>query len=367
MSARPRPRLLLLTPDYPPATGGIQRLLGRLVDELRQYDATVVTTHSSGALAWDSSQPYGVRRVGRAGSKLGHIAVIAGGAWEGARRRADLVIAGHLLCVPTALALRRLRGSPFAVYLYADELPNHRRLLIAGMREAVVTVAISRHTRDLAAELGAPIDRTVLIPPGVDLPPDRPSAAVRQPGLVVTVSRLSDVYKGHDVMLEALPRLRELVPSAHWLVIGDGPLRAELEARAHRLQVADAVTFAGRLEDGERDAWLDRAQVFAMPSRLPPSGLGGEGFGIVYLEAAAHGVPVVAGRVAGALDAVLDGETGLLVDPSSPAAVADAMARIMIDRALAESMSAAALRHAALHAYPLIAERLGRALADATN
>jgi phosphatidylinositol alpha-1,6-mannosyltransferase len=256
---------------------------------------------------------------------------------------------------------------PFAVYLYADELPNHRRLLIAGMREAAVTIAISNHTRDLAADLGAMVDRTVIIPPGVDLPPLAASAATRQQGLVVTVARLSDVYKGHDVMLEALPRLRDLVPSARWLVIGDGPLRLGLESRARQLNVTDMVTFAGRIDDRERDGWLDRAQVFAMPSRLPPSGLGGEGFGIVYLEAAAHGLPVVAGRVAGALDAVRDGETGLLVDPTSPAALAVAMARIMTDRGLAETMSEAARGHAEMHAYPLIAERLGRALEDALS
>ncbi len=365
MSARPR--LLLLTPDFPPATGGIQELLGRLVDELSEYDSTVVTRRGDGASAWDPTRPYRIRRLGRPGSKLGLLGPLLAGTFEGLRAGTDVVIAGHVACLPAALLLRRLRGFPFVLYLYADELPNHRRLLVAGMTDAVATIAISRHTRDLAAQLGAPVDRTVIIPPGVDLPPWRPPAAVREPGLVVTVARLSDRYKGHDVMLEALPRLRELVPAVRWLVIGDGPLRPELESRAAELGVSELVTFAGRLDDGRRDAWLDRAQVFAMPSRLPPSGLGGEGFGIVFLEASAHGLPVVAGAIGGALDAVRHGETGLLVDPTSPGDLAAALARVMTDPRLARALGTAGRRHAEAHAYPLIARRVAATLEQAVR
>lgn len=357
-------RILLLTPDYPPAAGGIQQLLGRLVEELAQFEVTVVTRDCAGSSSWTPARPHRVRRAGSSQSKLGLLGPVALGAVEGLRSQFDLVLAGHVTCVPTALLLHRLRGQPFAVYLYADELPRHRHLLAAGLRYAAVTIAISRHTRDLAAALGAPVDRTVIVPPGVDLPAMPAMPADREPGLVVTVARLGDRYKGHDVMLEALPHLRKLVPTARWLVIGDGPLRAELEASARRLGVADVVTFAGRVGDKQRDEWLDRAEVFAMPSRLPER-LGGEGFGIVYLEAAAHGLPVVAGSVGGALDAVADGETGLLVDPTSPVAVAEALARILNDRPLARTMALASRRHAATFAYDLIADRVASALARA--
>jgi len=358
-------RLLLLTPDFPPATGGIQELLGRLIDELHGFSATVVTRHSQGDSRWDRGHRYRVLRCGRGESRLGVLGPLLAGTVEGLRAPNDIVLAGHVTCLPAALLLQRLRGLPFALYLYADELPNHRRMLIAGMRKAAVTIAISRHTRDLAAELGAPIDRTVIIPPGVDLPSTPHTAVQREPGLILTVARLSDRYKGHDVMLDALPLLRELVPDFRWVVVGDGPLREELENRAAELGVTGLVRFAGRVDDRERDGWLDRAQVFAMPSRLPPSGLGGEGFGIVYMEAAARGLPVVAGAVGGALDAVRDGETGLLVDPTSPAAVAVALARIINDRSLAEAMSVAARRHAATYAYPLIGQRVAAALLGA--
>jgi glycosyltransferase involved in cell wall biosynthesis len=110
--------------------------------------------------------------------------------------------------------------------------------------------------------------------------------------------------------------------------------------------------------DERRDWWLRHADVLAMPSRLPGDGRAGEGFGIVYLEAGAHGTPVVAGNVAGALDAVADGESGLLVDPTDPHAVADAIAAVLLDRGLAQRLGDGGARRARGFAWPRIAERV---------
>ena len=118
------------------------------------------------------------------------------------------------------------------------------------------------------------------------------------------------------------------------------------------------MTFLGRVDDAERDRWLDRAQVFCMPSRLPPEGTGGEGFGIVYLEAGAHGLPVIGGRVAGALDAVVDGRTGLLVDPVDHLAVAAAAIELLSNRSLAQRLGTQGRVHAEEHAWPRIAARV---------
>ncbi len=111
------------------------------------------------------------------------------------------------------------------------------------------------------------------------------------------------------------------------------------------------------MSDAERDAALARAHVFAMPSRLPPGG-GGEGFGIVYLEAAAHGLPVVAGDVGGARDAIVHGETGLLVDPESPAALADALSDLLLDPPRARALGEAGAQRARGFAWPLIAREV---------
>jgi phosphatidylinositol alpha-1,6-mannosyltransferase len=95
-----------------------------------------------------------------------------------------------------------------------------------------------------------------------------------------------------------------------------------------------------------------------MPSRLPAGGLAGEGFGIVYLEAGAYGKPVVAGNVGGARDAVLDGETGLLVDPQDPLAVSEAIVRLLRDEPLARALGAAGRARAQAHAWPTVARRV---------
>ncbi len=120
------------------------------------------------------------------------------------------------------------------------------------------------------------------------------------------------------------------MPAATLEVVGDGPLRPFLEQLARELGVASVTTFYGTVTDAQRDAILSRASVFAMPSRIEGGGAG-EGFGIVYMEAGARGLPVVAGNVGGALDAIIDGETGLLVDPESAEVVADALIALLHD------------------------------------
>jgi phosphatidylinositol alpha-1,6-mannosyltransferase len=117
------------------------------------------------------------------------------------------------------------------------------------------------------------------------------------------------------------------------------------------------VRLLGEADDAERDQWLDRARVFAMPSRLAANG-GGEGFGIVYLEAGAHGLPVVAGDVAGARDAVINGVTGLLVDPTDHIAVADALTRLLLDHSLAESLGHAGELQARSLGWPSVAQKV---------
>jgi phosphatidylinositol alpha-1,6-mannosyltransferase len=361
-------RLLLLTPDFPPAIGGIQLLLGRLVDHLADdFDITVVTRcpRQNG----DEGASGAARPLVRSTHLLGRCGLInanALGLAAAARHSFDIVLCGHIVMAPAAALLRRLQGTPFVQYIYADEVPNRAQLACFAMRRAACTIAISTHARELALAAGCPPGRLALVPPGVDIPASvTPSGSATRP-TIITVARLEDRYKGHDVMLQALALVRARVPDVLWVVVGDGSLRGELEADAMRLDVADHVVFTGRVSDEARDRRLTEAHVFAMPSRLPPSGTeGGEGFGIVYLEAGLHGLPVVAGAVGGARDAVIHGETGLLVDPTSSEEVAGALCDLLLDVDRARMLGAAGGSHARGFSWERMSRGVRAVLADA--
>jgi phosphatidylinositol alpha-1,6-mannosyltransferase len=358
------PRVLLITPDFPPQHGGIQRLLERLVRNRSQIDYEVMAPDAPGAAAWDAEQPYPVVRTAVAGGRQAGLARLNAAAVAHARRtRPDAILAGHVVTAPAALAARRVAGIPFALYLYALEVRERARLAGLAGRGAGAAIAISRYTAELARAAGVPDDVIRIVPPGVDLSTQPPDGRAPGPPRVLTVARLHDRYKGFDVMTRALPLIRARVPDAEWVLVGEGRLRDEIQRRAVAQGVGEAVRLCGSLPDDERDAWYGRADAFAMPSRLPP-GSAGEGFGIVYLEAGTHGVPAVAGNVGGALDAIVDGETGRLVDPNSHVAVAEAVAELLEDQALARRMGEAAARFAERFAWPRIAAEVEAVLLD---
>jgi phosphatidylinositol alpha-1,6-mannosyltransferase len=357
-------RLLAVTPDFPPVPGGIQVLAHRLLDA-RRLSARVVTLGGPGAADFDRKGELDVRRVDFAqGRRKRAVAMLNLRALaEGLRTRPEVVLSMHVVTAPGAWGVARLLGIPLIQYIHTDELRTRPGVGRFALRRASAVVAVSRHAEEMALRGGADPGRLHRIPPGVQLPEERTAQRAARPTFV-TVARLEDRYKGHDVVLRALPLIRRRVPEVQWVVVGEGTLRHELEDLAERTGVRDCVTFTGQVTEDERERWLDRAHVFVMPSRLPEPGSGGEGFGIAFMEASAHGLPVVAGNVAGALDAVVDGRTGLLVDPTSPEAVADAVAGLLMDRQRAEVLGRAGIEHANQYAWPLIAERLEKLVLD---
>jgi phosphatidyl-myo-inositol dimannoside synthase len=373
MSRDPRPRVLIVTPDFPPARGGIQTLMGNLAEHLPDAAVRVVTLATAAsrttAPATEDRDAPQVRRVRlAANTPQVRIATLSLRALtEAVRWRPNAVLAGHVATYPAAAAIRRLTAAPVLLYVHAEEFRVWPRRTRRAVRGADAVIAVSRHTEEMALRLGAPRERLHRIPPGVKLPdpPCDPASRASETPTILTVARLSQLHKGHDVMLRALCLLRERIPTVRWIVIGDGALRARFEAEAERLGIGGAVRFLGSVSDDERDRWLRAAHVFAMPSRIPDrdgEGLGGEGFGIVYLEAAAHGLPVVAGAEGGALDAVLPDRSGLLVDPRDPAAVASALERLLADPSLAATMGREAYEWAARCSWPATARRVADVL-----
>jgi len=359
------PRLLVLTPDFPTAPGGIQLLTYRLAAGVKGFETRVLALDGPGAASFDRHSGLSTRRV-RVGKKLGPARMVAlnlAALAEARRFRPDVILIAHIVASPAAAAIRRALGARTVQYFHANEIGGKPRLAAFAAGRADVVVAVSSYTAGLIAATGASPAELRLIPPGVELPSDPTPERPERPTLL-TIARLRDAYKGHDVLIRALARVRADVPDVELVVIGDGPLRGDLERLASAVGVTDAVRFLGTVSDDERDLWLRRTDVFTMPSRLPSDGRAGEGFGIVYLEAAAYGKPVVAGNVAGALDAVADGETGLLVDPTDERAVADALTRLLSDRELARRMGVAGAERAKRFAWPLVAARLESVLLE---
>jgi phosphatidylinositol alpha-1,6-mannosyltransferase len=337
----------------------------RLATEIGGFHTRTLTLDSPGGAAFDRERRLEVRRIGAGGAP--HAARVAlldlAALGEALRFRPDVTLNLHLVSSPAAMLIRRATGAPSVQYFHAKEIPARAKLAAFAADSADVVIAVSAYCAALVAATGAHPARVELISPGCDIPADATPEPSDRP-TIVTIARLEDRYKGHDVMIRALALVRERVPDAQWVVVGDGSLRAELEQQAHSQGVAGSVRFLGRVSDEERDLWLRRADVLAMPSRLPEDGQAGEGFGIVFLEAAAYGKPVLAGNVGGALDSVSDGETGLLVDPRDPRAVAGAIVTLLLDRELAARLGAAGAARARNFAWPVIAGRVEELLLE---
>ena len=355
-------RLLILTPDFPPKHGGIQVLTHRLASAMGHLEPVVVTFEAAGARTFDETSGVRTWRVPAVGpAPMRAILLNLAAILAALRCRPSAILSMHILTSPAAIAIGISSGARVVEYFHANEIVAKPGLAAFAARRADAVIAVSGYTASLIRSIGAAPRDVRLIPPGVNLPRETCPLPRERP-TVLTIARLKDRYKGHDVLIRALAEVRRSVPEVQWIVIGDGPLRRSLEELAADAGLAMAARFLGAVSDEERNAWLRRADVFAMPSRLPGGGLAGEGFGIVYMEASAFGKPVVAGNVAGALDAVADGVSGLLVDPTDASAVAGAIAKLLLDPELARRLGRQGAERAREFAWPVIAERVQETL-----
>jgi phosphatidyl-myo-inositol dimannoside synthase len=334
-------------------------LAHRLAAGMTGFSTKVITPDSPGAAQFDSESSVPVRRV-RGGARLrgGRNALLNTAALDEALRfRPDVTLCAHIVASPAAAVIRYALGARTVQYFHAEEIGAKPKLAAFAARRAHASIAVSRYTARLVSATAGTREGICVIANGTDIPHDPAPWAVDRP-TILTIARIEERYKGHDVMVRALPLVLSKLPDAQWIVIGDGSLRPGLEQLAHSYGVVDSIRFLGSVSDEQRNSWLRRAHMLAMPSRLPAGGFAGEGFGIVYLEAGAYGKPVVAGNVAGAPDAVVDGETGLLVDPVDPLAVADAITRLMLDHELALRLGAAGRLRAESHTWRVVVERV---------
>lgn len=341
-------RILLLTVDFPPASGGIQNLLANLADGLASsHDISVVAPSRPGDGPWDARCRYNVTRAPRSSFwPLVMFWFFCTALVRVLRRPPEIIVCGHVLLGPVCYTLAALAGVPFAAIAHAYEIraPRMRRLAGWTLRRAAMVISVSDFTRRAVMAHGVPASRIAVIHPGAGFQPSAPPPlSGHTPGserIILTVARLGELYKGHDMVIRAMPLVLARQPSARYVIVGDGPLRGYLARLAVSLGVADAVTFAGEVPAETLEAWYARADVFALISRESPLDGGAEGFGLTFVEAGAFGKPVIGGRSGGVPDAVIDGVTGFLVDPADAGEIADAILRVLSDDDLARRLGA---------------------------
>jgi phosphatidylinositol alpha-1,6-mannosyltransferase len=349
---------LLVTNDFPPKVGGIQSYLYELWRRLPPLETTVLTTAYPGAAEWDAAQRFRVERVRQRtlfprpglARRVDSLAREVG---------ADVVFLDPML--PLGLVGPRLRAAPYVVVAHGAEvtvpgrLPGGRVLARRVLRGAAGIVAAGTYPAQVATRVARVPLPAINVPPGVDpgrfrpLSQDESVAARRRFGLatdrpvVLGVSRLVP-RKGFDVLIDAFAGLD---PDVQLAIGGGGRDAVRLASRATRRGIAGRTRFLGRVPDADLPDLYGCADVFAMLCRERWGGLEAEGYGIVFVEAAACGVPAVAGRSGGAHEAVVDGETGLVVEPRDVGGVRAALDRLLGDDALRARFGAAARRRAA--------------------
>jgi phosphatidylinositol alpha-1,6-mannosyltransferase len=339
-------RTLIVTNDFPPRTGGIESFVLAMAQRMPRDEVVVHTARQNGDREFDAGLDFPVIRdrsrlmvpTPAISRRTAEIARAEGcdRVWFGAAAPLGLM-AGRL----RAAGVQQLVATTHGHEIWWASVPVTRQLIRRIGRQVDVVTYLGEYCRARIAPALAPVDqaRMVQLTPGVDdsmFHPGADGARVReQYGLgdrpvVVCISRMV-ARKGQDVLVRALPRIREQVPGAALLLVGDGPYRREVEREVDRLGLREHVVLTGRVPWAQTPDYYAAGTVFCMPTRTRLAGLEPEALGICYLEAAAVGLPVVAGDSGGAPDAVLEGENGFVVDGRNVETVADRCAQLLLD------------------------------------
>jgi len=341
-------RILLVTNDLGPRAGGIETFILGLLRYLDGSELVIYTSAQEGSTEFDSAlaaehgvivirdkskvllpSPRVTRSVVRTMREYGSTVVWFGAtaplAWmaptlrrNGAKRIVGLTH-GHEVwwakVFPFSLAMRRMGNAMDAVTYLGD------------FTRSAISPAMGEHPE------------YVRIAPGIDIEHFRPGSGaeirstlgIENKRVIMCVGRLVH-RKGQDALIAAMPNIVKRLPEAVLVLVGVGPREKYLRKQVERLGLQSSVIFTGRVQYAQLPQYFQAADLFVMPSRSRLAGLEVEGLGIVYLEASACGIPVIAGKSGGAPDAVLSGETGLLVDGKNPTEISNTIVALLPDR-----------------------------------
>ncbi|MBI2411043.1 MAG: glycosyltransferase family 4 protein [Candidatus Kerfeldbacteria bacterium] len=354
-------KTLLMTLDYPPMVGGVANYYRHLVEQLPQ-ESIVVLDNAHGELLSSSRWvwPKWLKAVSSTYRLI-------------KKEKIEHLLVGQILPLGTvALMLHLWLRIPYTVMTHAMDvtLPfgpegsRRKQWLIKNiLHKAAAVTTVSSFTKNKLRELGVQSHKIFLVYPCPHITPELLSAKhppqdysrelrfatqsrcsleylaagiAQGKKIILSVGRLVE-RKGFDMVIRALPELRKIFPNILYIIVGDGTDRQRLEQIAREQRVDDIVHFTEVISDEAIAQWFAACTFFVMPSRKL-SNNDVEGFGIVYLEANSFGKPVIAGNSGGVHDAVIDGQTGLLVEPENVTMLTQAMNRFLDDSAFAQRL-----------------------------
>ena len=355
------PRIILVARGFPPVVGGIENFMYNIYSRLSD-NAVVVAPFEQGCLAFDKRQNISIYRTSRLlnflnRKKLAIIPLFFTAAKVLLTHKIEQIHCDQAQSGIIGFFVNKFFGIPFLVYAYGMEITGGgvQRLKSMVFRNADKVVTISNYTRRALIEgMQVRDSKIIIIHPGVDT--IRFSQKIEctdvirkyqldRKKIILTVGRISskEMYKGHDMVISALPRVSSQIPDVVYLVVGSGDDMERLQGLVRDLGLEEKVIFAGYVPDEELPQYYNACELYVMPSRekneKDGKGKKVEGFGIVFSEANACGKPVIGGRSGGVEDAVIDGVTGLLVDPNSVDEIAGAIVKLLTDNALARRLA----------------------------
>ncbi len=349
---------LFITNDFGPRAGGIETFVHGLIERLPKGSVIVYTSAQTNAQAFDAEWllNHGVEVIrDRSKILLPTPRVIKACRKLISDRKLSKVAFGA--AAPLGIMARAMRsaGAKKIVALthghevwWAKVPPFSFAIRFMSKNIDAITYLGDYTKGEISKALSeADAEKLVQIAPGIDVehfvPTDssdlRAELGLSERSVIISVGRLVH-RKGQDKLIAALPAIKIAVPNVHLVLVGVGPHQDYLQKLAFKLNVSDCVTFIGRINYAELPKYIGLGDIFAMPSRSRFFGLEVEGLGIVYLEASACGLPVVGGKSGGAPDAVLVGETGVVVDGTKPSEIADACIELLSNPELCALMGA---------------------------
>jgi phosphatidylinositol alpha-1,6-mannosyltransferase len=351
-------RTLVITNDFPPRPGGIQTFGYEIVRRFDPESVTVLTSNWEGAAEFDAAQDF---KIVRANTQT---LVPSKSTLSMAR---EIVVAENITRVlfgaaaPLGLLASPLRKLGVTNIVGMTQGHETGWAMTPGTRQALRKIGnntdyltyISEYTHKKIAKALSPdaAARMRRIVPGVNATEFSPGNLSSGNQLrtelgwtdrpvIVCVSRLM-ARKGQDELIRALPKVHQTAPNASLIIVGDGPYRKDLERLVKKLGLENFVHLTGKVSQTELSKWYAAGDIFAMPCRTRMGGWDVEGLGIVFLEGSATGLPVIVGDSGGAVDAVIDGETGYLVDGTNTAEIADRIAYLFANPDVAKKMGEA--------------------------